>query len=325
MGDASIVVMDHDKEAELIASYVAKTLQSFRKLEGALSEPFLARSRNVMDGDTLNEFSFQTQNDFTRFKMWVVNQKAHQSGSASLDYRLREATHLRGQIIYLLKDVCESLKTATSKFHRRIYLLAPRSHKGELQGSSIESSEDDEWDDDESDSPDLDSDQQPTSNTSTLFIDIKEAVDCLLSLSVAIANPAPHERWHKYGAGPSKDLSYEPHDIAYVRDKFPSATDELANALGKSVTLKRQFFTHRKAHHDQFILSEETDTYYAELIQVDALSDDETSQTTSAHHWFLEGPGQATLPSRPSATKDGIFVCPFCYRMICAKTETAWE
>lgn len=34
-----------------------------------------------------------------------------------------------------------------------------------------------------------------------LCADVKECIDCLHSLNVAIANPAPYERFQKFGAG----------------------------------------------------------------------------------------------------------------------------
>ncbi|KAK0735122.1 hypothetical protein B0T26DRAFT_96127 [Lasiosphaeria miniovina] len=52
--------------------------------------------------------------------------------------------------------------------------------------------------------------------------------------------------------GPSEDISFrESHDVAYVRGKFPRSDGVLAEALGKSITRRREFFRCRKAHHDR--------------------------------------------------------------------------
>ncbi|RFN46235.1 transcription factor [Fusarium flagelliforme] len=324
--------MEYDQQPGLIESHVVKALQSFRKFEGALSKAF--ESNAVLEGASLNDCRVQMENDFTRFKMWVGNQAAHQSGRTSLDYQLRKAAHLKQQVIYLLKDICESLQAATSLAHDRPPSLEQNQEDGKdgmFQDDDSDSSSPDFNEDEESDFFDLESDSLPSSNLSTHVNDIGEAVDCLLRLSVAIANPAPHERFRKLGVEPEDLSSYEPYDISYVRAEYPHITNTLADALVKFIARRRQFFIYRQAHHEKLTSNKATDTRRTDLIQEDTLSDDKTPQTldaTSASFTFTVT-NQATstlkLPPRPSAAEDGIFECPFCYRMISAKTNTAWE
>ncbi|RGP64697.1 transcription factor [Fusarium sporotrichioides] len=357
--------MEQNQKLESIASHVATTFQSFRDLEDALTE------RNSFDdsseGTGKNEPLLVIGNDFIRFKMWAGNQAAHQSGPSSLDHRLREAPHLQQQVIYLLKDICESLEDASSRVSE-----SPGSEKGrdwstrDNDASSMDAAQDEGSDFSDSDpGPNCDA---PTTVLSTLLLDVREAIDCLLRLSVAIANPAPHERFRKLGAGASEDVSfYEPHDIAYVRDKFPMVKYQLANAMGKFITRRRQFFKYRLAHHEKLASgietlasNKETDTGRTEVIpktvasslpeqfkalakfdpQATVIDEDirsdtgisETSYATSAGFAF-EGTDQEMhkpapplrVPPRPSAAEDGIFECPFCYRIISAKTRTAWK
>ena len=176
------------------------------------------------------------QDELTRFKLWSGNLAAHQTGPISLDYRLREAPHLLDQVNYLLEDTRHSL-------HDLLPLINPATVT-EQSVSAV---------DDDSDSftdSEPDNDNTPETRLSVLCLDIGEAVDCLLRLSVAIANPAPHERFRKLGEGP--DISYrEPHDIAYVTDKIPKMDPKLAEVLGRAITRRRQFFQYRKAHHDK--------------------------------------------------------------------------
>jgi hypothetical protein len=326
-------MMDHDQQPGLIVSHVAKTLESFQNFEGALSKA--AKSSDVSEGAALNEFLLQIENDFTRFKMWVGNHAAHQGGSASLDYRVREAAHLQQQVIYLLEDICESLRAATSLFHDR----PPSPEQSQAVGkddtiqlddsSSLGSSEDDE--------PDF-SEEWPPTSLPTFLTDITEAVDCLLRLSVAIVNPASHQRFRKL-VGEPEDSSFDmPRDIAYVRKNFPSATTKLANALGRFIARRRHFYICRYVYHEilasgiaSAFSDKEIDTCHAEVIQEDTLSDSamsETSYAMSTGHTSA-GTDQAAstlkVPPRPSAAEDGTFKCPFCYRMISAKTRTAWE
>ncbi|WXC58023.1 hypothetical protein SNK03_003921 [Fusarium graminearum] len=360
--------MEHNKKPESIASHVAKTFESFQDLETALAKA--TSSDEPSEGATLKSLLPVIENDFTRFKMWAGNQAAHQIGPSSLDHRLREAPHLQQQVIYLLKDMCESLEDALSQVCES---SEPQDQgKGnnqniqDISASSIDSAQDQESDLSDSDS-DFD-DDAPTTVLSTLLLDAREATDCLLRLSVAIANPAPHERFRKLGAGSSKDISfYEPHDIAYVRDKFPKITDELSKALGKFITRRRQFFEYRLAHHEKLssgietlASNKETDTGHTEVVsktiasslpeefkapakfdpQVAVIDEDiqsdtgmsQTSYATSAEFIFGETDQEThkpapplRVPPRPSAAEDGIFECPFCYRIISARTRTAWK
>lgn len=357
-----------NQQLESIASHVAKAFGSFRDLEEALSQT--AGFCYSPEGTTLTDLLSKTQNDFTRFKMWVGNQAAHQSGPASLDHRLREAPHLQQQVVYLLKDISESLQDAIS-----IALDRPSfsdqdqgiEKEQDIHDDAIFLDSDGEKDNESnfSDS-DSDSDTSPDAGFSTLFIDVGEAIDCLLRLSVAIANPAPHERFRKLDAGNPEDVSfYEPHDIAYVKDKFPKADDQLANALGKFITRRRQFFKYRRAHHEKLasgiasvLSNKETDTSHTEFVPMTVASslpeqfkgqtdpraavidEDIRSDTGMSHTSYatsvgfpIEGTDEEMqkpapsirIPPRPNDPGNGIFECPFCYRMISANTRAAWK
>ncbi|KAH7193853.1 uncharacterized protein B0J16DRAFT_369918 [Fusarium flagelliforme] len=345
--------MDHDQQPGSIASHVAKTLESFRSLERALS--ITAGSNYVLEGATLSDFPLQIENNFIRFKMWVGDQAAHQSGPSSLDYRLREADHLRKQVIYLLTDISESLQAATSLAHHSLPSPEQKQEDGKneiLEDDDSQSSFPESGEDDESNFSGSDSDSLSSSGLSTLLTDIGEVVDCLLRLSAAIANPAPHERFRKFGAGPSEDVSfYEPRDVTYVRDNFPRISgDSIACALGKFITRRRQFFKYR--HHERLASSEEsmisdkeTEICHTELVSETVTSAfpkrpktvanfDTNVFVNNQHIQADAGMSQMSyvaptrnwrLPPRPTAAEHEIFECPFCCRMISAKTDAAWE
>ncbi|CAG1999660.1 unnamed protein product [Fusarium graminearum] len=358
--------MEHNQQSESIASHVAKTFESFRDLEDALAETTIFHDSS--EGAILKAALTTIENDLIRFKMWVGNQAAHQSGPSSLDYRLREAPHLQQQVIYLLKDICESLEDASNKASGGSDSCDQAQRKKRDQNtqdndtSSVDSAQDEESDFSDSD-PDVE-DDATTVAISTPLLDVGEAIDCLLRLSVAIANPAPHERFQKSGA---EDISfYEKHDIAYVKDKFPKL-DSLASVLGRSITRRRQFFKYRHAHHEKLASgietmasNEVTDTCHTEVIpetiasslpenfkmmakfdpqaaviDEESRSDTAMSQTSYATSagFIFERTDQETcepvpplrVPPRPSAATNGIFECPFCYRMTSARTRAAWK
>jgi len=337
-------MMDPDQQAGSIARHATKTLKSFRSLERALS--ITAGSAYILERAKLKDFPLQIENDFTRFKMWVDDHTAYRRGPFSLDDRLKEASHLQKQVIYLLTDMNESLNTAASLIRDGPSFPEKPQNEGISQDNDSHSS----LGSDEDDGPEV-CEEGPASNLLTLSTDIGEAVDCLLRLSVAIANPAPLERFRKFGAGPSEDISFcESRDIAYARDNFPTITDELARALGKFITRRRQFFKYR--HHEilasgkeSVISDKETETCHTEIISetvtsslpkrsksvanidTHALVNNEDiradagmcqmSYVTPANDW--------RLPPRPSAAEHDIFECPFCCRNISAKTDAAWE
>jgi len=224
-----------------IARHVQSALREFR----ALLEEAAKVGRDDAHALHVRELLPLLENEVTRFKMWAGNLGAHQAGRASLDYRLREASHLQEQVVYLLRDVSESAQDAMS-------LIQPQDAPACENKPPAAAGEDRDTPDDASQDSFTDSDMdEPSVETrfSTICTDIREVVDCLLRLSVAIANPAPHERFRKFGA---EDISYrEPHDIAYVRDKFPKLEQGAANMLGKAITRRRQFFRYRLAHHEK--------------------------------------------------------------------------
>ncbi|KAK4236283.1 hypothetical protein C8A03DRAFT_17048 [Achaetomium macrosporum] len=191
------------------------------------------------------------KNEMTRFKMWVGNLGAHQGGRTSLDYRLREAPHLREQVLYLLRDASESLEDTLATIRQLASVRSPQARSEDItEKEQTEAAEKDMDGRSEDSLTESDVDEpSPEMRISRLYADIREITDCLLRLSVAIANPAPHERFRKFGA---EDISYrEPHDIAYVRDKFPRMNPEMATMLGKAITRRRQFFRYRQAHHEK--------------------------------------------------------------------------
>ncbi|KAK0614514.1 hypothetical protein B0T14DRAFT_499766 [Immersiella caudata] len=350
--------LEDDKKPDLspgpIGCHVRTALLNFGVLVDAI--------KNGQEGQKPfehDQFLPQLQNEVTRFKMWAGNLGAHQAGRTSLDYRLREASHLQEQVVYLLRDISESLQDA-------IKIAQPPSGK-DIDDSTAQTVEDGASDDASEDSfTDSDSDEEPSaeSRLPTLCTDIREAIDCLLRLSVAIANPAPHERFRKFGA---EDISYrEPHDVAYVRDKFPKLNQDMVSVLGKSITRRRQFFRYRLAHHEKLAAGLESNPakdgednrteafpktvastlpdHIKSMASIDLKKDfiDEdnrsdtaasmTSYATSAGFLVEVKDGETVIPPPPlrvppppPEAEHGAFECAFCYRMISASTRPAWK
>ncbi|KLO83340.1 Uncharacterized protein LW93_15010 [Fusarium fujikuroi] len=342
--------MESNQDRVPIAHNVRNVLKSFRTVATLFKHKI-----DSLDYQAEHDLLLTLENENTRFGMWAGNLAAHQSGPASLDHRLREAPHIQEQVLYLLRDILESLEDARA--------LVPRERppKGGAdikdKSESLAESSDLDSEDGFTDS-DLDDDENISPNTrlSTLCTDITEAIDCLLRLSLAIANPAPHERFRKLGAGPNEDISfYEAHDVRYVQDKLPKISQDLPGVLGKLITRRRQFFKYREAHHAKLTAGldqmTQKDTSWTEVVRntvastlpehlkgsgvidEDNRSDmamSETSYATSAGYLTMENGEMKPapplkVPPRPPEADRGVFECPFCYRMISASTRGAWK
>ncbi|KAG5796277.1 hypothetical protein H9Q69_004703 [Fusarium xylarioides] len=344
--------MDSNQERMPIAHNVRNVLKLFRTVATTFNHEVDSLDDQV-ESDSLRELLPTLENENIRFKMWAGNLGAHQSGPASLDHRLREAPHIQEQVIYLLRDISESLEDTI--------VIIPQKEPQKVNADiwvKLESLPEGSDSEDSFTDSDLDDDGNisPQTRFSTLCTDITEAIDCLLRLSLAIANPAPHERFRKLGAGPDEDISfYEAHDVRYVQDKFPKISQDLPNVLGKFITRRRQFFKYRESHHAKLAagLNQETqkDTSRTEVvpntvasslpehfkgsgvIDEDSRSDmtmSETSYATSAGYLMLEDGEMKPapplkVPPRPPEADKGVFECPFCYRMISASTRGAWK
>ncbi|KAF2803297.1 uncharacterized protein BDZ99DRAFT_339620, partial [Mytilinidion resinicola] len=54
----------------------------------------------------------QVRDEYGRFKIWSGNIAAHHTGRRSLEYRLRDASHIREQVVVLLVELEETLESS---------------------------------------------------------------------------------------------------------------------------------------------------------------------------------------------------------------------
>jgi hypothetical protein len=85
-----------------IADHVFSCLKSFKSVTSiACEEP-------GGQGDSKNP-EWKIGDEMLRFRVWSGNLGAHQQGKSSLDYRLRDASHLSTQVKSLLEDLKDAL------------------------------------------------------------------------------------------------------------------------------------------------------------------------------------------------------------------------
>lgn len=170
-----------------------------------------------------------------RFRLWVGNLGAHRQGRSSIDYKLREASHIRTRVIKLLQRM--------ESYQQEI-----------VQICSGERISGEDMSDSDSDISDLVDDRfvaEFQSELQQLLSNIDEVSTCLMRLSLAIRNPAPHDQ---FKSSTKIDVShFETYDIEHVRGKFPSANEYLVQRLGKSISRRRQYLRYREEHRKKLV------------------------------------------------------------------------
>ncbi|TDZ25340.1 hypothetical protein Cob_v001511 [Colletotrichum orbiculare MAFF 240422] len=296
-----------------ISKRVVEALSAFEHL--------LQSVREADQHSSQSQIASNIHDELGRFKVWAGSSGAHRTGRASLEHRLRDASHIRNRVIELIGDLQQSLDEATAI----------------VTGHATP------WDEANDDEEPVDELVAET-EVSQITLDIAEVVDCLLRLSVSIRNPAPHDRF--IASAPVETSAYEQYDIQHVYNKFDEIPEYLAERLGKAISRRRQYFKYREAHHLKIAsgLCSHGDSSKTEIIPStqassipndkkqehsrdasgdDALSDAGNSQTSYATS--VANPKTLKVPPMPDEALKGPFQCPFCFMIIAARNTGAWK
>lgn len=329
--------MQAHNDLSSIATHVYGCLEAFHTICENLAKAELSVKRKLQSGSLSDHLG--------RFRLWVGNIGAHRRGRSSLDYRLREASHIRLRVIELLQNLKEVLQDALDI----------------VTGARVS------WEDlSDSDSDTDDTTLQlqaegreDTTELSQLASNIVEIITCLMRLSMAIRNPAPHDQ---FKASMQIDLThYESFDIDHVRGKFPLAEDYLVLRLGKAISRRRQYLRYRDEHrknleqglqpqiqvqqlgttnqlaHTISAPSERVESTVASSIPLAVKAsvstadleeedyyEDNLSQTSYASS--ASDPSRLRPPSVPKQGRDGEpFECPLCFRLTSIRQAAAWH
>lgn len=263
----------------------------------------------------------------TRFKVWSGNIGAHKTGRSSLEYRLRDASHIEKQVLRLLDDLTALIEDALA------IAAGEKTPWDQLEddGDPFDESNGEEQDD-----------GVPETELGQIATDLTDVVNCLLRLSVAIRNPAPHDRF--IASAPTDTSHYEAFDTQHVQSKFSTINDALAERLGKAISRRRQYFKYRAHHHEKLRhgleldadLPKDTATTVASSIPnhqkdlgADVLMDEDTpsdagiSQTSFASS--VAEDDRLRVPPLPKEAQKGPFECPFCFMMIAVTNSISWK
>ena len=144
-----------------ISVSIAHCLKAFNEFIQGLEHPEKVPPNGFIVQDWRDELG--------RLRMWAANIGAHQAGQSSLDFRLRDASHIRQQVIKLLNDILQRLREAKDL---------------------IENGEDDDV---ESLDEDSSEDENPKSEAQQLRGSVAILINCLFQMSILIRKPAQHD------------------------------------------------------------------------------------------------------------------------------------
>ncbi|EXJ94596.1 hypothetical protein A1O1_02992 [Capronia coronata CBS 617.96] len=226
-----------------------------------------------------------------RLRLWAANIGAHQTGQSSLDYRLRDASHIKGQTIKLLERLRQNLQDLDELLNGVDYGVEDLS----LQ-------EDDE------------------TEAQQIYTGLVTTVDCLFQISMIIRCPAQHDRL----IARRSQVSSGPRIVA---DRLGAANSRRRAALkyrerhhaklGKGIDQSDAVSTRLS----ETIATEfqNTDIDFAETGLNAGLS--QTSYAPS----LWEGGDRLTVPRPPKESSGGKpFECPYCYYLITVADRRAW-
>jgi hypothetical protein len=298
---------------------ISGTVQGVRQTFGSFFEVL-----NSSEDETKKSmFPTETwREDLGRFRIWASNIGAHQRGQSSLDYRLRDASHIRNQILNLLKDLQATIVEAIDLFSAEDSQLGERAPTSDLPTGSI-------------------LDERLELEVEQLHNELVNIINGLYRMSMLIRRPAPHDRITRTHA---KDAAfYELYDQAHVKEKFPSADTAIIALLGAASTRRRKALIYRKRHHHKLSQGMEdgpeatadhpedtlSETVATELVtpsscDFEAASASSEASETSYAASILEGDGM-TVPDPPTESSDQqLFQCPYCFFIISIKNRRDW-
>ncbi|KAI0474346.1 hypothetical protein F4859DRAFT_514876 [Xylaria cf. heliscus] len=316
--------MASDVATVSIANRVAQSLAAFEAIETVRTQEEPSDSQSTV---------VQTISDqLSRFKLWAGNIGAHQTGRSSLDYRLRDSSHLHTQVVRLLDDLVTSLHEVHS-------ILS-----GETLPWDLDPGEVGELDQELKDLL-VDEDFEFDSELGQLTKEISDVIGNLLRLSMSLRNPTPHD--HFMSTEYAKVRYFEANDKAHVEAKFPRASQTLIIRLGQALSKRRQYFRYRESHHEKLARglfdsgrSEAgAQSTVASSIPLamrvsgaahisGELDEDERSDTGFSQTSFATtapDSDRLRIPPLPKKAYDGPFECPFCFMLISVSSTHQWK
>ena len=253
-----------------------------------------------------------------RLRLWAANIGAHRTGQSSLEFRLKDSSHIIKQVTNLLLDLGHTFQEVEE-------VLDSRSN-GQDSHMERDNTSDDDYDTGE--------------ELTQLHTNIVTVINCLFQMSMLVRKPARHDF---YMLPQSQEvLAFRPFDQAHVKEKYPAADERLLARLGLAITLRRQYLRYRERHHAKLnqgldvgtegsaaptVVLSDTVVTGVEPWHINSRDEESASEqsTTSYAPSMLAG-GPLVIPSPPKESTGGApFECPYCFVIISVDGVHAWH
>ncbi|ETS79430.1 hypothetical protein PFICI_09283 [Pestalotiopsis fici W106-1] len=246
--------------------------------------------------------------DSARFKVWVGNVGASRIGVNSLDFKLRDSSHIKNRILSLLDDLHECLNNADAiiKGERKPWDQC-------LEDSQVDDNEDEY----------IDALAKDSSNTSgfgteldQIRADVAEIVNCLYQLSTTTQAPAPHDQYMIAHHLVIEDAYIRLDISAIMVYELRETSLALATRLAEANARRRRYWTFRqtrnnhKKDYPQFQLAAQEDD--PEISSAIPLPESRKINTLD-------------IPVPPPQSEDGTLECPYCFTVIFISTPQTWR
>jgi hypothetical protein len=182
---------------------------------------------------------FPWEDQLGRLRVFAGNVKVHRRLRNSLDFKLRDSSHLSTVVLKLLGGLSDILARCQSSYVN----LSGKPVKADallgtslyLRGNSTTTAEDIVKREDDDD-------------LRGAFEEVAEAIDNLNGFVPTLLAPASHDRVVD-DLGSSLPQTAKDIDIRHVQDKFPAASKVLAERLGAANWKRRIWLAHSQARH----------------------------------------------------------------------------
>ena len=283
-------------KATSISAVLIPCLKSFNQLRDRVEQSDYSYEEEVSSDSWGDELG--------RLRVWAANIGAHQTGQSSLDFRLRDASHIRLQITKLLRDLDLTINNIIC----------------EISGGGAKAFEDDgtpaDWPDNNS-----------TTEFQQLHEEVVNVIDCLYQLSMLIRKPAQHDLWVASRKGDKREFEF--FDKEHVRNMHPRTEEQIIERLGLAITCRRRYLNYRERHRRKLGKGiEEVDVMsdtFASDFERQNTDFEETSSNSGMSQTSYAPSLRSTIPPPPKEFAGGKpFECPYCFFVIDIKSTESW-
>ncbi|KAJ3488727.1 hypothetical protein NLG97_g6141 [Lecanicillium saksenae] len=253
-----------------------------------------------------------------RFRVWSLNIGGWQEDAESLDFKLREASHVHQQLLYLLQDLQSLLLDLIGIWSKT---MVPWD----------ELPQDNEGDSLEHDSTSTEVDQ--------LLLDIDEVTNDLLGLNIAVRMPSSHDRLAIVTASPA--LNPAAIYAKRVQEQY-TLSEMLSHRLGLELAKRRKYFENRQAYqsniakragealgHMQQQTSVDPSSALMRFEDAPEDTDSEDEEEYKSDWWIvqigLKRRRLSSFPPIPILSRSGHVQCPYCYSTFVVKNLENWR